>query len=177
MGGKTAMLFATTYPDLVDKLVVVDIAPKAYARGHDDVFHTLLSLDLSTLRSRQEADAAMAKTMPDLALRQFLLKNLDREDTGSFRWRIALHEIHANYPEMIKELELGQHRFVQPTLFIRGAKSDYIKDSDIPSLKSIFPQAQVTTIPNTGHWVQAEARQEFARAVLNFLVEDDAMTD
>src|SRR5215470_14037762 len=84
MGGKTAMLFAATYPDLVDKLVVVDIAPKAYARGHDDVFRTLLSLDLSTLRSRQEADAAMAKTMPDLVLRQFLLKNLDREDTGSF---------------------------------------------------------------------------------------------
>ena len=177
MGGKTAMLFAATYPDLVDKLVVVDIAPKAYARGHDDVFHTLLSLDLSTLRSRQEADVAMAKTMPDLALRQFLLKNLDREETGSFRWRIALHEIHANYPEMIKELGLGQHRFVQPALFIRGAKSDYIKDSDIPSLKSIFPQAQVTTIPNTGHWVHAEAPQEFARAVLDFLVEDNAMTD
>lgn len=177
MGGKTAMLFAVTYPDMVDKLLIVDIAPKAYERGHDDVFDALFSLDLSTLYTRQEADAAMAKTIPDLALRQFLLKNLDREDTGSFRWRIALDEIYTNYLEMIKELSLSQHEFSQPTLFIRGAKSDYIKDSDILSLKSIFPQAHVTTIPNTGHWVHAEAPQEFARVVLDFLVGDDAMTD
>src|SRR5262249_33104448 len=154
---------------------VVDIAAKAYARGHDEVFDSMFSLDLTVLHNRQEADAAMAKTIPDLALRQFLLKNLERADTGSFRWRIALDEIYTNYPETIKELGLGQPGFSQPTLFIRGAKSDYIKDSDIPSLKSIFPQAQVITIPNTGHWVHAEAPQEFARVVLDFLVGDDAM--
>jgi esterase len=173
MGGKTAMLFAVTYPDLVDKLLVVDIAPKAYARGHDEVFRAMFSLGLSTLRSRQEADAVMTETIPDLALRQFLLKNLEREDTGSFRWRIGLEEIHTNYAEMIRALDWNQRQFAQPTLFIRGANSDYIKDTDMVMITSIFPQAQFTNIPHAGHWVHAEKPQEFARIALNFLIEDE----
>lgn len=171
MGGKTAMLFALTYPDLVDKLIIVDIAPKAYARGHDDIFDALFSLDVTTIRSRHEADVALAQKISDLALRQFLLKNLARDDAGAFHWRIGLDEIYQGYPEMIRDLEWNQP-FTQPTLFIRGANSGYIKDSDAPAIKSAFPQARLVTIPNTGHWVHAEAPQEFARAVLNFLLED-----
>lgn len=171
MGGKIAMLFALTYPDMVDKLIIVDIAPKVYARGHDEIFDALFSLDLPIIRSRQEADAVMAQKIPDLALRQFLLKNLDRDDSGAFRWRIGLNEIHHGYQEMIRGLEWNQ-QFTQPTLFIRGANSGYIKDGDIPTIKSAFPQARIVTIPNTGHWVHAEAPQEFAHAALDFLLED-----
>lgn len=173
MGGKTAMLFALTYPDSVDKLIVVDIAPKAYARGHDDIFSALFSLDLSTIHSRQEADVALAKTIPNLALRQFLLKNLDRDEAGGFRWRSGLEEIHQNYPEMIKALDVNQWQFTQPTLFIRGAQSDYIRDTDLPAITAMFPQARLATIPQAGHWVHAEKPQEFARLVLDFLVEGD----
>ncbi|MBI3798478.1 MAG: alpha/beta fold hydrolase, partial [Deltaproteobacteria bacterium] len=90
MGGKTAMQFALTYPEDVDKLIVVDIAPKAYPPGHDDIFAALFSLPVQDFRSRQEADAALAQHLPDLALRQFLLKNLEREATGGFHWRINL---------------------------------------------------------------------------------------
>ncbi|MGE0682720.1 MAG: alpha/beta fold hydrolase [Candidatus Binatia bacterium] len=172
MGGKTAMLFALTFPDLVDKLVVVDIAPKAYPRDHDDIFDALFSLDLTTIKTRQEADTALAKKIPDLALRQFLLKNLERTEADAFQWRIALNEIHQGYSEMIKAFAWNSQSFSQPTLFIRGAHSGYIKDSDKPAIKALFPHARTATIANAGHWVHAEAPQEFTRAVLDFLIEE-----
>jgi pimeloyl-ACP methyl ester carboxylesterase len=168
MGGKTAMQFALTYPAMVEKLIVVDIAPKAYPPGHDDIFAALFSLEVQDLRSRQEADAALARHLPDLALRQFLLKNLEREATGGFHWRINLEAIHKNYPELLKGLE-GSGQFHHPTLFIRGGNSQYIHPEDLPTIKTIFPQAQLVTIPHAGHWVHAEAPQEFASIVLNFL--------
>ncbi|HKA56576.1 MAG TPA: alpha/beta fold hydrolase [Candidatus Binatia bacterium] len=168
MGGKTAMQFAIAYPEQVDKLVVVDIAPKAYPPEHDDIFAALFSLDGQSLRSRQQADTALAGKIPDLALRQFLLKNLEREASGGFRWRINLDAIHKNYAEILKGVE-GTGQFHHPTLFIRGGNSGYIHPEDLPAIKTIFPQAQLVTIPRTGHWVHAEAPQEFARLVLNFL--------
>lgn len=168
MGGKTAMLFAVTYPHLVDKLIVVDIAPKAYPPGHDDIFAALFSLDLHSLRTRQEAEAALAPSIPGLALRQFLLKNLEREASGTFRWRIALEEIHHDYGELLKGIETSRP-FNKPTLFIRGENSDYIRERDTATLLSVFPRAQTVTIPGTGHWVHTEAPQEFARVVKDFL--------
>ncbi len=168
MGGKVAMQFALSYPSLVDRLIVVDIAPKVYPPGHDDVFAGLYALNIATLRSRQEADAALALHLPDLTLRQFLLKNLAREDAGAFTWRINLDGIHRNYHEMLKTFT-ASGEFPQPTVFIRGANSGYIRDTDLITIREIFPAAQLTTIPNTGHWVHAEAPQEFAQIVMEFL--------
>ena len=168
MGGKVAMRFAVTYPTLVDKLVVVDIAPKVYPPGHDNVFAGLYALNLTTLRSRQEADIALAQHLPDLALRQFLLKNLERTESGTFRWRINLDGIRDNYHEMLTGFDLAK-TCTRPTLFIKGADSDYIKENDFVTIRKIFPHAQLITIPNTGHWVHAEAPQEFARLVFEFL--------
>lgn len=162
------MHFAVTYPTMVDKLVVVDIAPKVYPPGHDDVFAGLYALDLPTLRSRQEADAALAQHLPDLALRQFLLKNLERSESGAFRWRINLDGIRDNYHEMLKGFEMAG-TFAKPTLFIKGVDSDYIKESDFVTIREIFPRAQLAAIPGTGHWVHAEAPQEFARIAIEFL--------
>lgn len=168
MGGKVAMRFAVTYPDLVDSLVVVDIAPKVYPPGHDDVFAGLYALDLRTLRSRQDADAALAHHLPNLALRQFLLKNLERTESSAFRWRINLDGIRDNYAEMLKGFDLTG-TCTQPTVFIKGADSGYIKDDDIVTIRALFPRARLVTIPGTGHWVHAEAPREFARIVIEFL--------
>ena len=173
MGGKVAMQFALTYPALVKKLIVVDVAPKVYPPGHDDVFAGLYALDLATLRSRQEAEAVLVPHLPDLALRQFLLKNLVREDSGTFTWRINLDSIYRNYHEMLKTFTVhGQ--FTNPTLFIRGASSGYIRDTDLNTIKDAFPGAQLVTIANSGHWVHAEAPREFAHTVLQFLAADPA---
>jgi esterase len=171
LGGKTAMQLAVAYPEMVNKLVVVDIAPKAYPPGHDDIFHALYTLDIKAFRSRQEADTQLSATIPDAALRQFLLKNLEREASGTLRWRINLDSIHSNYAEILKEIRTD-HPFDKPTLFIKGGQSDYIRQGDEPLIRQAFPQAQLVTIPAAGHWVHAEAPQEFARLVLEFLLED-----
>jgi esterase len=139
-----------------------------YLPGHDNVFAGLYALNLATLRSRQEAEAALAPHLPDLALRQFLLKNLAREDSGAFVWRINLDGIHRNYHEMLKTFT-ANGQFPKPTLFMRGGNSGYVQDTDLITIREIFPAAQLTTIPNTGHWVHAEAPQEFARIVMGFL--------
>jgi len=168
MGGKAAMRFAVTYPEMVDKLIIVDITPKTYPPGHEDVFAGLHALDLSALHSRQAADIALAKHLPDLSLRQFLLKNLERDASGSFRWRMNLDGIYKNYLEMLKQEKMSG-TFPKPTLFIKGGNSAYIQERDIVTIREIFPQARLVSIPKTGHWVHAEAPQEFARIVLDFL--------
>ena len=168
MGGKVAMQLALSYPDTVDKLIVVDIAPKVYAPGHDDVFAGLFAFDPTTIHSRQEAEAALTPHLPDLALRQFLLKNLEREVSGTFRWRINLEGIHRNYHEMLKTFT-ATGKFPKPALFIRGENSGYVRDSDLVTIRDIFPLARLSTIPNAGHWVHAEAPREFSRVVSSFL--------
>jgi esterase len=168
MGGKTAMQLAVNYPDMVDKLIVVDIAPRAYLPGHDDIFAALSSLEVSTLRTRQEANAILATSLPDETLRQFLLKNLEREAAGGFQWRIHLEGLRNNYEEILKEVAANS-QFDKPTLVIRAGHSGYIQEEDIPDIKAIFPHAQLVTIPGVGHWLHAEAPQVFSKVVLDFL--------
>lgn len=168
MGGKTAMQFATTYPELVDKLVVVDIAPRAYPPEHHHILAALSALDLKTLRSRQDADTRLAGAIPDVALRQFLLKNLVRDAAGTFRWRINLDGLRGGYAEILKAV-LPHRPFEKPTLFVRGGNSAYIRTEDTALITSLFPHAHIVTIPHAGHWVHADAPQEFVRIVQEFL--------
>ncbi len=168
MGGKVAMQVATTYPEAVDKLIVVDIAPKGYPPEHNDILDALHALDLRALRTRQEADAALARRIQEASLRQFLLKNLERDASGAFRWRINLEALSANYHEVLKGLETD-YVYGKPTLFIRGDRSGYIKEDDITIIRAIFPHALLVTIPGVGHWMHVEAPQVFVSIVLDFL--------
>jgi len=60
MGGKTAMLFAAKYPELVQKLIVADIAPRFYPIHHDTILEGLASLYFKALKCRKEADKQLA---------------------------------------------------------------------------------------------------------------------
>jgi esterase len=168
MGGKTAMQFALAFPDLVHKLVVVDIAPRAYAPHHDEIFAAMRALDLAAATSRAELDTDLARTLLDPAVRQFLLTNIARDDNGSFRWKINLNGIERAYPSIVGSLE-ATARFDGPALFIRGERSDYVAPDDQPAIKEIFPHAEFATIPGAGHWVHAEAPTEFLRVLQEFL--------
>lgn len=168
MGGKTAMQFALTYPDRVDRLIVVDIAPRAYGSHHDEIFAAMYALDLQQSASRSELDQALALHIPDRAVRQFLLTNVARDDAGNFRWKINLDALRDNYRALVGGVGTSG-RFDKPTLFIRGEKSDYIQPSDEAQIRALFPCATIRTIAGAGHWVHAEAPTEFARAVLDFL--------
>ena len=168
MGGKTAALTALLYPERVDKLIVVDIAPKSYKAHHDQVFEALTSLDLNSFSYRKDIDNALSLKIPEKLVRQFLMKNLTRDDFGVFRWKMNLEVIEKNYAQINEELPRDK-RFNKPTLFIRGADSDYIQIDDLPLIGQLFPKAEIITVKDAGHWVQVDAQEEFSGSVLDFL--------
>lgn len=168
MGGKTAMQFAVDHPEMVDKLIVVDIGPKAYPSGHQAIFDALFALDLEQLDSRKDADEFLQSRIPDFGVRQFLLKNLTRDKQKGYRWKMNLPVIYEKYPEILGSVEVSPP-FTKETLFVRGAQSDYIQDQDIPNIMTQFPLAKVETIAGAGHWVHAEAPEEFLKVVQGFL--------
>ncbi len=171
MGGKTAMRFALNYPDLVNQLVVVDIAPKAYEGGHQTIFEALLSLDLTTISSRKEADELLKQKIEAFGVRQFLLKNLSRQKEGGFKWKMNLPIIYQNYAHILAAIA-SEDTFDNSTLFIKGGTSDYVKKEDMIQIKSLFPLAQLETVDKAGHWVHATAPDALLELVFNFLKGD-----
>lgn len=167
MGGKTAMKFATAHPELISKLIVVDIAPKSYPVKHDTIIDGLMSIPISTIKSRNEADSLLAPYVSEVDVRQFLLKNLHRKTEGGFTWKINLPALDKNI-EAIGDGIIGEVKFEKPTLFIRGKRSDYVVDADMDTITKFFPKATLITL-DTGHWVQAEKPKEFVDEVINFL--------
>jgi len=169
MGGKTVMKFASMHPFLPEKLVIVDISPRYYKRHHDSIIDGLKSIDLKNLKSRQEADLQLSKFEPDFGVRQFLLKNLYRDENNEFQWRINLPVIAKNIDNVGEALDENT-RIKNPALFIRGAKSNYIQEDDESLIRKIFANVRIETIADAGHWVQAEKPKEFLERVSNFLV-------
>ena len=169
MGGKVAMTTALQYPDLVEKLVVIDIAPRAYPPFHDLILEALRSLDLSTFTFRQSIDQALSSKIRELPVRQFLMKNLARNDDGTFRWKMNLPVISSNYGEIMKAVH-STTPFIKPTLFVRSVKSSYIGEQDKPEIQRLFPFSSIVNF-ETGHWVHAEAPEQLTSIVRNFLLQ------
>lgn len=167
MGGKTAMTFATTHPELVDKLIVADIGPQSYPVHHATILKGLFSIDMGNTKSRKEADEQLAKYIPEMGIRQFLLKNLTRSG-NSFAWKINLSVIAQEIEQIGKGLNQNTS-YNQSALFVRGEKSDYIKDSDVNLIHSIFTKCKLETIAGAGHWLHAEKPQEFYDITINYL--------
>ncbi len=172
MGGKTAMQTALSYPEHVDRLVVVDMAPKAYPPHHTVLIDALRGLDLAQYDDRRVIDAALAEEIPSTSMRQFLLKNLAYDGAGGYTWQMNLEAIHRHYDRIIEGLEEGA--FDGPALFVRGGASDYVADADLPQIRKYFPRAELKTIDGAGHWVHAERPEALAEAVLAFLHAPDA---
>jgi pimeloyl-ACP methyl ester carboxylesterase len=168
MGGKTAMQLALLHPERVRKLVVVDMAPRAYPPWHEKIIAGMLSLDLSLYKSRQEMETALAPAVPNISTRQFLLKNVERGPDDSFRWKIGLEEIKQNYPRL-REAITNYRSFERPALFIHGEKSDFFLESDREPIKRLFPLALFRSIAGAGHLVHVENVEAFLTAVINFL--------
>lgn len=168
MGGKTVMEYVVRWPEEVRKLVVVDIAPKAYPVHHTRLLEGLSSISLAGLSGRQEADEILSGYEPSTGVRQFLLKNLFKNADHSFEWRFNLPVLKRDMPLIGQAITSGQPLRL-PVLFIRGAKSDYILDSDWPAIRKMFPEATLVTIPGAGHWVQAEQPALFLKALSEWL--------
>jgi esterase len=168
MGGKVAMLFALRHPDQVMKLIVADMAPKAYPPVHRPILDALGALDLSSFERRNQVDDALASAIPQTAVRRFLLKNLATDDHGRLHWRLNLDSIARHYDELTLPIQ-GDRPFPGPALFIRGGRSDHVLDSDLDPIRRLVLQAHLVTIPEAGHWIHADAPEAFTQAVVDFL--------
>ena len=169
LGGKTVMELAVYYPNLVQKLIVVDISPKAYPVHHDKIIEGLQSLDFNELKSRGEADKKLTAHITDNATRQFLLKSLYWVEKGQLAFRFNLELIAEQITEAGKALS-DNMMYEGPCLFIDGANSDYILDEDEDLILSHFPEAEIVTITDAGHWVHAEQPNRFFDEVLRFCI-------
>ena len=168
MGGKAAMLAAGKYPDLIDKLIVVDISPKYYAPHHQQIMEGLTALENQNLTSRGEAEEFLSKFVKDQGTRMFLLKNLYWETREKLSLRLNLKVLKETIEEVGTELPAG-FKFMKPTLFVKGGNSNYITKEDEPLIERHFPNSKIQIVPNAGHWVHAEKTKDFYDIVQGFL--------
>ena len=184
MGGKTVMFFAQKYPERVNGLIVVDIAPKSYAVvntsfkktiDHATIISALQSVDFELVKTRNDVDNFLATKIPSRRIRQFLMKNLQRNKDNSFKWSLNLDALQSNLDEILdgmneKEFEKGNSITGFPVLFIRGANSNYILDSDTALINKIFPYAEIVSIKDSGHWLHVEQPDLLFRSIEDFFL-------
>lgn len=183
MGGKTAMRFALQNPARINKLVILDIAPKSYAsfsnyaqitNDHASIIDAMVNVKLDTVKSRQEIDIQLAQTLPDKQLRQFLLKNIDRTKDGKYQWRLNLPVIKKNLELIMdgfSELSPEELRVNIPSIFIRGEKSGYVMDEDTLIIRKFFKDAELLSLPKAGHWLHAEQPELLIKTLAYFLLD------
>lgn len=181
MGGKVAMNFAANYPTKIIKLIVVDISPKTYAYNNQDreltqhkkICETLLSLPISQIKTRQQANELMKKGINSERIRAFLLKNLYRKSNNTFGWRLNIPVLYNNLETIMLGFEHIKDKFKTlkfETLFIKGELSGYIQNTDIEWINKNFANAKIKTIPKSSHWVHAEQSKLFLQEVNLFFL-------
>lgn len=168
MGGKAAMLLATLYPELIDKLIIADIGPKFYPQHHQTILEGLKAVDFSKKPSRSEVEEIVSKYITDFGTRQFLLKSLYWKDKEQLAYRFNLEVFNKKIEEIGKALPI-ESKFKKPTLFLRGSKSNYILDEDFEIIQNHFPNVKIETISKAGHWLHAENPIEFYSKTLEFI--------
>lgn len=171
MGGKTAMFFALSNPKLVNKLIVADIMPvSSTQQGHQYIFESMQSIPFEKITSRNDADEWLSSRIVSFSVRQFILKNLNRTDSGIYEWGLNLKSIVQNYEQLMKFPTTPGKQYLGQTLFIKGELSDYINNFDFaPLTKQLFPNAKLQIIKEAGHWLHAEKPEVFYTVVKDFV--------
>ena len=179
MGGKAAMQLALAHPEMVERLIVVDIAPKPYPLWHQNMFQAVMSVPIDSIASRNEIDEHLKGAIEDRAERSFMLKNIKREPSHSsgaenessrYSWKPNLKEISRGYLK-IAGFTTALAQYPKATLFIKGEHSPYIQDSDTTLIQSLFPNSTITTIKESGHLPHIQQKESFFESVAGFLQE------
>ncbi len=168
MGGKTALWTAHQFPQRIEKLILVDIAPKAYLPGHHQYFKAFEEIEWEKLNSRKEVDEALAAYEENAGIRLFLAKNIDRNAEGGFSVKSNMKALKQAYQEIIGKLEFT-HSYMGPVLFILGEHSNYLNEADKSYIGQYFPNTRYITVSKAGHWVHADNPVEFVERTLEFL--------
>ena len=168
MGGKTAMLFSLIYPDLVEKLIIVDILPVSYNKSYDLIFDSLLNINLKQIKSRNEFNLHLKKYFDDDGFILFLSKNLKRSLDGSFEYKSNIKVLQKTYSNVISSIYYHKE-YVKEVLFIKGENSDYIDSENLKITSKLFPKYKLAEIKNAGHWIHHDNPDEFFSICLNYL--------
>jgi pimeloyl-ACP methyl ester carboxylesterase len=170
MGGRVALAFADKYPDLVRKLIIVDIAPRKYSGSKSiaNLLEVMCRVDFTGLSTISEIDSFLKKYIPDDRVRFLVMKNTKRAEQG-FEWKLNLPVIIENVEDLMTPVNENMH-FGKPCLFIKGGKSDFITQEDITLIYNLFPQVQIEIIKNADHWVHVDAPEDFINCVERFLI-------
>jgi len=168
MGGKMAMLFAVTFSDILQKLIVVDISPKYYPPHHDDILKALNNVDFNKISSRREVAQVLSQIIDEEDVVQFLLKNVYWKTKTQLAFRFNLKSLTENNNEVCEPLP-SFTSFNKPTLFLKGENSGYINNNDITLIQNHFPKAKIITVKNSGHWMHVDNPDDFYDNVTHFL--------
>jgi len=168
MGGKTAMDFSFKYPERLNKLIVIDISPKKYVFRHDKILNGLASFNFEMIKSRNEADIHLSLYVPEIELRQFLLKNLYWISPGKLDLRLNISVLKNSEKEVSREIK-PMKIYKMPVLFLKGENSDYILNKDLILIDKYFPESNVEIIKNAGHWLHSENQKDFINTVSAFI--------
>lgn len=169
MGGKVVMQFAAEHEGMVERMVVADMGIRAYPPHHEDVLPALRDFPFGEITRRQDADEWLAARITDYGTRQFILKNLDRDATGGFEWKFNFPVLDRDYARILEGVD-ASFAVHTPTLFLRGEKSNYVRDTDFDAIRAVFPSAEFGTVAEAGHWLHADKPADFYAATLEFLL-------
>ncbi len=168
MGGKAAMVLALTRPELVERLVIADIAPVGYTHSHAHFIDAMEAVDLTKVTKRSDVGDQLAKRIDDPGLRAFLMQSVSIED-GAARWLLNLSVLKSAMPSLVGWPDMAES-FEGPTLFVAGANSDYIDNEGRVAIKPLFPDARVLKLKGAGHWLHADQPKAFIETVRAFCV-------
>ena len=168
MGGKVAMHLAQSYPARLLKTIVVDMGVKSYPMHHQDLIEAIKAVPLDTISARSQVNTFLSDRIPEEGVRQFLLKNLYWIERGKLAWRMNIAVLEANMRLILNALP--EIEVLSPTLFIKGADSNYILEEDHESIENIFLDSEIQSISGAGHWVHADSFEEFTERVIGFLL-------
>jgi len=170
MGGKVAMTYALENTGKVQKLVIIDISPRKYPERitHTQIISQMMGIDLENTKTRGEVEKILDSKISEPRIRMFILKNLYYKIDGNLAWRLNLDAINQSMDLLFDGIR-SESLYKGPTLFIRGGKSDYVPDSDIPLIKNLFPEVLIKTISGASHWIHADAPEELCVLLSDFL--------
>jgi esterase len=180
MGGKTAISFSLKWPEMINGLLIADISPfvdenlklTAYNR-HKSILNAMLSLDLSSITTRREAEKILEGSIHSDKVRGFILKNLRRTTDDTFTWKINCSALLTNLEKIMEGIDRKAYMTESitgfPIIFLKGAESDYIPTNDFSDILKVYPGAEFITVQNAGHWIHSERPDEVIRSVKKLL--------
>lgn len=168
MGGKVAMLLALLHPQLIDKLIVADIAPTYYDGGHETILFAMAEAPLKSAQKREEVELFLQPRIQEFSVRQFILKNLTRDVEGKFIWKCNFEALIKNYRKLM-DFPIIPASFLGETYFLKGEKSNYINQDNWDACDSYFPNNKMYEIKNAGHWLHADNPTQFVEKVSEIL--------